>query len=719
MASVSSLDKDLRRLRLDKYTPAAANEVRQWIEGILGERLPDDDLLEGLKDGVALCKLVNLAIGPPGVKFKKSPMPFVQMENISHFLRACQAPPLNLQQHDMFLTVDLYEQKDPAQVLQCLGAFSRAANSVNPSAFPTSIGPRSSRGTVVSPQATGPTTPTGLRGRATSNASNASSSLYGKGPALAPARTGDSGSGRWSPTKSPSLGASSPPAPVSSWSKKEHEGATAPAWNIAQYGYMGGASQGNLGIAFGGRRQITSAGPHVPSLAEKEKKRKEQEAEAERQRQEEERRRKAEIEAEEERARLEEERRWEEETRRLREEERRRIEEEKRRWEEEERQWRLTEEKRRREEEEAEARLREERQKARNQKSNPQLRGQFLSQYQAEKESPEKARIRELEKQLEEARRREAEYERGRQGRSLKPGSGGDKKARSRSRSRAAQPVSRQDSWSVRDERNFIAAQWKQHQQSLEQHDEQDEAMTPPLPTSPRPLPDPTVAALSPNKVKTHRTGEAPPALPIRKQHTGSRPLPDPAAYASTSPEASRQRQQPAALSPKPAFQPLPQPPQQQQQQQQQQQPSPNMSRTDRFLATNPAPAPEPAKPTYSRELLGATDERDAEDRRRAAAQKKTAAGGWASKSLLEREMELERQRQREWEEAQKEMAAKAAAAGSAHGVDGIGGGIGGRWDVSQWTGYTGGDSQNRGAQGIGAGRRQIVGPRPLPNPPR
>ena len=47
--------------------------------------------------------------------------------------------------------------------------------------------------------------------------------------------------------------------------------------------------------------------------------------------------------------------------------------------------------------------------------------------------------------------------------------------------------------------------------------------------------------------------------------------------------------------------------------------------------------------------------------------------------------------------------------------VDGIGGGVGGRWDVGQWSGYTGGDSQNRGGQGIGAGRRQIVGPRPLP----
>ena len=56
MANVSSLDKDLRKMRLDKYTPGAANEVRTWIEGVLGDRLPSGDLLEGLKDGVALCR---------------------------------------------------------------------------------------------------------------------------------------------------------------------------------------------------------------------------------------------------------------------------------------------------------------------------------------------------------------------------------------------------------------------------------------------------------------------------------------------------------------------------------------------------------------------------------------------------------------------------------------------------------------------------------------
>ncbi|KAL2122946.1 hypothetical protein VTJ04DRAFT_3401 [Mycothermus thermophilus] len=789
MASVTSLDKDLRKLRLDKYTPAAANEARQWIEEVLGERLPPGDLLDALKDGVALCRLVNLAIGPPGVKFKKSPMPFVQMENISHFLRACQGPPLDLPQHDLFLTVDLYEHKDPAQVLQCLGAFSRAANAINPTAFPNVIGPRSTARAVVSPQSTGATSPPGLRGRGISNASSNNSSVRsGPTPGLRPAKTGDSASGRWSPTKSPPPTASSPP-PVSSWSKREQEVVTAPAWNIAQYGYMGGASQGNLGIAFGGRRQITSAGPYVPNAAEKEKRRKEQEEAERRRREEEERRRKEEEEErrrkqqeeEEKRARLEEERRWEEEARRLREEERRRIEEEKRRWEEEERRWKLEEERRRREEEEAEARLEAERMRARTPKnSTPQLRGQYLSQYREEAAMSDKERIRQLEKELELARQREAEYERERQARSLRPGATADaKKARSRSRPRNEQTVSRQDSWSVRDEQNFTAAPYAhhRHQPELERHDEEELRVA-----SPRPLPNPALVA-PPPKVKAHRTGEAPlrplpdPAevrplsplrkqqtggrplpdpteatSPMRKQHTGSRPLPNPADYAST-PRPQQQQLRPA--SPLPPPRPLS--PVEVPQQQQQQDVRPKQTFARELFVDEPNPAPAITTPKSNNNNIQTTTTTTTTPRR-------TAPLPWVRKptsptssttgsttanspppsttrsppfslqkpksSLLEREMELERQRQREWEESQREMAARRAASGSdangsenGGGVDGIGGGLGGRWDVSQWTGYTGGDSQNRGVQGIGtglgaAGRRQIVGPRPLPNPP-
>lgn len=59
MPSVTSLDQDMRKLRLERYTPSAANEIRSWIESTLSERLPDGDLLEALKDGVALCKYAS------------------------------------------------------------------------------------------------------------------------------------------------------------------------------------------------------------------------------------------------------------------------------------------------------------------------------------------------------------------------------------------------------------------------------------------------------------------------------------------------------------------------------------------------------------------------------------------------------------------------------------------------------------------------------------
>ncbi|KAG6012508.1 hypothetical protein E4U43_007747 [Claviceps pusilla] len=699
MASVTSLDKDLRRLRLEKYTPAAANEARAWIEEALGHKLPSPDLLEGLKDGVALCKLINLGAPPPGIRFKQSTMPFVQMENISHFLRACQAPPFNLHQHDMFLTVDLYEQKDPAQVLQCLGAFSRAAYDADPAHFPEPIGPKNRAGGgggAPSPQAPGYASPKSLRGRGASINSN-SSSAYGARPALPPHKTRDTTpSGRRSPARSPTVGPASP-RPVSSWSKREHEGSTAPAWNIAQYGYMGGASQGNLGISFGGMRQITSAGPRVPTLAEKERKRK---MEAERQQEADRQRREAEEEA----ARQQEERRWEEETERLREEERQRVEEEKRRWEEQERQWKLTEEKRRQEEDEAAAKLDEERKRARG-RGDARLRGQFLSQYRAEQQvesdRQDDTRIQELEEALERARLREEEYERERQTRSssrpvseIVPA-----KARSRSRHRAASPTpsapsavgpvrgqNRNESWTRNDEREYLLNQYnksssnnnnnnnKQQPESQEStleptperpHQPQQadayEAQPQPQTISPRPLPEPNVAPMSNLGATSERVSTA-------------RPLPDPTEYISST--------------------------------------TPSQTRTDRFLVSNmPPPAQPQARQTYAREL-GATEERDLEDRRRVQSQAQTKAGGWASKSLLEREMEMERQRQQEWEEAQKQTA---KAVRSADGVDGIGGGIGGRWDVGQWSGYTGGDSQNKGSQGIGSARRQIAGPRPLP----
>ena len=162
-------------------------------------------------------------------------MPFIQMENISHFLRACESPPLNMPSHDRFLTVDLYESKDPAQVLQCLGAFSRIAHSIAPSKFPSTIGPR--KAGVISPTRTGGATNGDSYGvsRGPSGAS-ATSSTYSTASrpvarSMSPDKTGGSNS-----SSQAGNGPLSPSGPVSSWSKKTDQGTTAPAWNIAQYG---------------------------------------------------------------------------------------------------------------------------------------------------------------------------------------------------------------------------------------------------------------------------------------------------------------------------------------------------------------------------------------------------------------------------------------------------------------------------------------------------
>lgn len=587
-------------------------------------------------------------------------MPFVQMENISHFLRACQMQPLSLPPHDVFLTVDLYESKDPAQVLQCLAAFSRRANALQPAKFPHTIGGVKDKSGGLSPQVTG-------RGRGASNVSDSTSRT------LSPAAHVSGGT---SPKPK------SPTSPkVSSWSKPSDEKVTAPAWNIHQYGYMGGASQGNQGVTFGARRQITSPLPAVPSLAEKERRRREEQERKRLEGEEAERKRQREREEEEERAKAEEERRWNEETARLREKELREVEEEKKRWDEEQRGWEEEEKRRLQEEKEAEERFEKERQRKRG-TSDARLNGQFLSQYKASQQSAESQRIKELERELEQAKERERQYERERQ--ALREKEAPRERSRSRSRQRPVQPS--YDLSSLEEERKLIRKEWQNHQ------DETTPTSPPPKPprplpdphsspkpaTPPHPLPDPTSPqARSPKPVTSPRPlpdPTSPKVMTSPKPVTSPRPLPDPVAYAA----ANKQRE----------------------------------NRTDRFLASNPAP--EPPKPaTHRPEDYSSTAEIDAENSRRIAAQQKTRAGGWASKSLLEREMERERERQREWEESQRQTQ-EAAKKGLKEHI-GVGPGEG-AWDVHQY-GYMGGDNQNRGGPGLGVGgaRRQIIGPRPFP----
>jgi len=703
----------MRNLRLSRYTPQAANQVRTWIETTLSTSLPPGDLLEVLKDGVALCKLANLLLQPSrgGIKFKASQMPFIQMENISHFLRACEMEPLNMPAHDRFLTVDLFEAKDPAQVLQCLTAFSRLANTIKPDVFRTTIGPKKTgAGGAMSPTATG-----GANGtwRQSSNASNSS---FGRSPsptkmsaampgsgqrAMSPALTGGSNSSQQ--TDGGSKG------PVSSWSKKSDEGNTAPAWNIHQYGYMGGASQGNQGISFGARRQITSQAPSVPGWAEKERVRKEKAAEEERlqqQAEEAEHKRRVEREAEEEREKAEEERRWEDETRRARDEERRRMEEQKRQWEEQERRWKDEEEARRKEEAEFTRKLPPQKPRV---PSSGILRGQTLSQYQKEQaarsssengndvvETPEQKKVRDLEQQLEEARERERQYQAEREER-LRKGS---------RPTTARTEMPSETSWTG-DERDSLRQQWQSHQDSSSAKSaaQPGAQQSRPLPTPDqpsRPLPQPSTDSEEPD--------DAPP-LPHRMQPSNSasslpRNLPNsisassipqlnPDSAPTSSPLGSSNRPLP---TPDKEFTPYT--------------PSPLQAhtRTSQYLTTNPAPTPTAPRISSAREAGDTALEQSSLRDSRISSQTSTKAGGWASKSLLEREMERERERQREWEANQAVL--KEAPRDEREGVK-----PGETWDVNQY-GFTGGDGQNRGSSaGSGidfGGRRQILGPRSM-----
>ena len=577
-------------------------------------------------------------------------MPFVQMENISHFLTACEKPPLNLPSHDRFLTVDLYDGKDPAQVLQCIAAFSRRANQLNPSNFPTTLGAKSK--SAMSPQGTGSSGPKSPAYTTTaSSRPRGTSSTTADSPSLTFNPLNKAAySGRVSPTKNTlGRGGLAYGSAVSSWSSTNDEGKTAPAWNIHQYGYMGGASQGNQGVAFGARRQITSPAPNVPSLAEKEKRMKE-EAERKQQDQEDyERQQRAQRDAEEQQARLEEERRWAEETQRAREQEAAEQRAAEREWLQEEERVRRDEQRRKelqyereREREAQDAPERESRmtQAIEQQRttSDARLNGQFLSQYQSEnakssaistpparplaqQQTAESQRIAELERQLEEMKAQQRQT-------NSRPVPGESESPAPTLPSRSIGQTSHEDDWSA-SERDYLKNGWQKNQ---------DEGGQPP-PKPPRSEPT---------------------------QSGSSRPLPDPTAYQA------------------------------------------GTNRTDRYLATNTAPVA-PSIESHRPQDYSTTSEVDLENQRRVQSQQRTKAGGWASKSLLEREMERERERQREWEESQKDTATRArdTQEGSAPGQT---------WDVHQY-GYMGGDSQNRGGTGLGVGgaRRQIIGPRPPP----
>lgn len=135
---------DLAEKKAAKFDRDLAREAIDWIGRVTDDAAissvePDQDrIVEAFKNGVSLCKLINV-IQPGSVKkINESKMAFKMMENIGNFLSACEA--YGLVKADLFQTVDLYEGENIPQFVNGIHALGRKVGKKNPSL--PSLGPK-------------------------------------------------------------------------------------------------------------------------------------------------------------------------------------------------------------------------------------------------------------------------------------------------------------------------------------------------------------------------------------------------------------------------------------------------------------------------------------------------------------------------------------------------------------------------------------------------
>eukprot|EP00298_Acanthocystis_sp_HF-20_P002248 c12689_g1_i1.p1 GENE.c12689_g1_i1~~c12689_g1_i1.p1 ORF type:complete len:307 (+),score=153.86 c12689_g1_i1:46-921(+) len=123
------LDRELAAKQAAKYDPALEEEARKFVSQKSGVQIPSGkNCLAVLKDGVALCKMIN-ALRPGSVKkINENKMAFMQMENIASYLSACES--YGVEQSALFQTVDLYEERNMNSVVTNILAVARKSGYV-------------------------------------------------------------------------------------------------------------------------------------------------------------------------------------------------------------------------------------------------------------------------------------------------------------------------------------------------------------------------------------------------------------------------------------------------------------------------------------------------------------------------------------------------------------------------------------------------------------
>lgn len=136
------LTAELNRKKAAKFDAELASTCFEWMKAVLedGELFEESDKLmppverqeevaRALKDGVVLCRLINVIVpgSVPKIHVTRN-QAFKMMENINNFLETCEG--IGCKKFDLFQSVDLYESQNIPQVVNGIMALGRKAQNV-------------------------------------------------------------------------------------------------------------------------------------------------------------------------------------------------------------------------------------------------------------------------------------------------------------------------------------------------------------------------------------------------------------------------------------------------------------------------------------------------------------------------------------------------------------------------------------------------------------
>jgi len=117
------LDADIKNKMEAKYDNELEAKARAWLESVTGGK-QRGTFQEWLKDGRVLCAAMN-KLKPNSITVNGQSSAFKERENVANYLAACKS--YGVKETDLFMTEDLYENKNMGQVVQNISALASVA----------------------------------------------------------------------------------------------------------------------------------------------------------------------------------------------------------------------------------------------------------------------------------------------------------------------------------------------------------------------------------------------------------------------------------------------------------------------------------------------------------------------------------------------------------------------------------------------------------------